>query len=305
MVFTNDNIKQLLAGGISGCCAKFCIAPLDRTKILLQAQHPNYRQYGVFQCVYEIAKKEGTTSLWKGTTMMMVRVFPYSAIQFFAFEKSKVFYSKAFGERRFNNFYAGSTAGVSAALCTYPLDLLRARLAYQIRGDKNDKGVAAAFKTIYHSEGGFRGFYKGISPTIIGMVPYAGVSFYTFNTLKETLLAIFPGSLARRDANDTLVLKTWVNLLTGGFAGALSQTVSFPMDVARRRMQLAHVLKNPEAYKSCWSTLKYVYQKEGVYGGLFRGLSINYLRVVPQQAIAYTTYEYAREQLGLIKKPKH
>ena len=29
-----------------------------------------------------------------------------------------------------------------------------------------------------------RAFYKGFTPTILGVIPYAGVSFCTFETLK-------------------------------------------------------------------------------------------------------------------------
>jgi len=305
MGFNQDNLRQLLAGGLTGCCAKLIIAPLDRTKILLQAQHPYYRQYGVFKCMYEICKKEGVPSLWKGTTMMMIRVFPYSAVQFFAFDKTITFLNHTYGKRHTNSLIAGATGGVCAVLATYPLDLMRARLAYQITGEDRYKGILHALKTIY-GEGGIPAFYRGITPTLIGIIPYGGISFFTFNNMKDLLLKVFPNEVGQPDPNtpDVQVLKVWVSILTGGFAGAVSQTASFPMDVARRRMQLSNELDNPKAYKQVWTTLKYVYKKDGVVKGLYRGLSINYIRVIPQQAIAYTVYEQLRQFFGLNKKDK-
>ena len=298
---SNTVIKQLLAGGVSGCCAKTVIGPLDRTKILLQAQHPYYKQYGVFRCMWEIVKREGILSLWKGNTVMMVRIFPYSAIQFLAFERYKLFYQSLFGDRHFNKLLAGSSAGVTSVLLTYPLDMVRTRIAFQITGEHRYQSVANAFNTIYKNEGGIRGYYSGISATLVGMIPYAGVAFYTFSTLKETLIQVAPDLFARPDSynKDVYVLRAWVALCCGGFAGAISQTVSFPLDVARRLMQLANVLPESCQYKTVWSTLVSIYKKNGVVHGLYRGLSINYIKVIPQQAVAFTIYELLREIIGL------
>jgi len=304
MVFDKSSLKQLLAGGLTGCCAKFAIAPLDRTKILLQVAHPNYKNYGVFQCMFQIYKQEGITSLWKGTTMMMIRVFPYSAVQFYVFEKTKNFCESMFGHQHLNSFIAGASGGMCSVLVTYPLDLMRARLAFQITGNHRYNGIFDAFKTIYIEEGGTRAFYRGITPTLLGIIPYGGVSFFSYTTLKENLLTMFPNVVGQPDpkVEDVLVLKLWSSILVGGFAGAMSQTVSYPLDVARRRMQLSQVLKNPGDYKSLGTTLLHVYNKHGIVKGIYRGLSINYIRVIPQQAIAYSVYEILRQQLGLNRK---
>ncbi|XP_034040251.1 graves disease carrier protein-like [Thalassophryne amazonica] len=86
-------LRSFAAGGISACCAKTTIAPLDRVKILLQAQNPHYRHLGVFSTLCAVPKKEGFLGLYKGNGAMMVRIFPYGAIQFMAFERySKVSY---------------------------------------------------------------------------------------------------------------------------------------------------------------------------------------------------------------------
>lgn len=296
----SKSVRQVVAGGVSGCVAKTIIAPMDRVKILLQAQHPYYKQYGVFSAMFQIAKREGVIALWKGNSMMMLRIFPYASMQFFAYENFKLFYTKHFGKRPLNNMLSGSSAGVAAVLSTYPLDMVRSRLAFQITGEHRYKGIIDAVKIIYSTEGA-RGFYRGIAPTLIGMVPYAGLAFYTYEGLKHMGLEFFPETLAKQDPyNDSvLVLRHWAAMMIGGFAGAIGQTVSFPCDVARRRMQLAAVLPNPEQYKSIWSTWKTVYENDGIRRGLYRGLSINYIRVIPQQAITFTVYEFMKALLRL------
>ena len=47
----------------------------------------------------------------------------------------------------------------------------------------------------------------------------------------------------------------------------------------------------------CLQTLKTVYTEDGVRRGLYRGLSINYLRVVPQVSVMFGVYELSRQLL--------
>ncbi|XP_061601476.1 graves disease carrier protein isoform X1 [Cololabis saira] len=294
-------LRSFVAGGVAGCCAKSTIAPLDRVKILLQGQSPHYRHLGVFSTLTAVPKKEGILGLYKGNGAMMVRIFPYGAIQFMAFDKYKKMLSTRIGiSTHIHRLLAGSMAGMTAVICTYPLDVIRARLAFQVTGDHRYTGIANVFQSIYRSEG-VLGFYRGLTPTLIGMAPYAGLSFFTFGTLKSLGLKHFPDQLGRpsSDNPDVLVLKSHVNLLCGGVAGAFAQTVSYPLDVARRRMQLGAVLPDSDKCVSPMKTLKYVYEKFGIKKGLYRGLSLNYIRCVPSQAMAFTTYEFMKQVLHL------
>nr|XP_042712881.1 DNA replication ATP-dependent helicase/nuclease DNA2 isoform X1 [Chrysemys picta bellii] len=261
-------LRSFVAGGVAGCCAKTTIAPLDRVKILLQAHNHHYKHLGVFSTLCAVPKKEGYLGLYKGNGAMMIRIFPYGAIQFMAFDQYKKLIKKKLGiSGHVHNLMAGSMAGITAVICTYPLDMVRARLAFQVKGEHKYTGIIHAFKTIYTKEGGFIGFYRGLMPTVVGMAPYAvssqhvanynkltprphlGFSFFTFSTLKSIGLAQAPNLLGRPslDNPEVLVLKTHVSLLYGGMAGAIAQTISYPLDVTRRRMQLGAAL--PDADK--------------------------------------------------------
>lgn len=58
---------------------------------------------------------------------------------------------------------------------------------------------------------------------------------------------------------------------------------------------LVCVLEN----RSLRKTLTYVYKQYGIKKGLYRGLSLNYIRCVPSQAMAFTTYEFMKQVLHL------
>ncbi|OWK07711.1 SLC25A16, partial [Cervus elaphus hippelaphus] len=252
--------------GIAGCCAKTTVAPLDRVKVLLQAHNHHYRHLGVFSTLRAVPKKEGYLGLYKGNGAMMIRIFPYGAIQFMAFEQYKTLITTKLGvSGHVHRLMAGSMAGMTAVICTYPLDMVRVRLAFQVKGEHTYTGIIHAFKTIYA---------KRLD------------AYYIRN-----------GSICRpsSDNPNVLVLKTHINLLCGGVAGAIAQTISYPFDVTRRRMQLGTVLPEFEKCLTMRETMKYVYGHHGIRKGLYRGLSLNYIRCVPSQAVAFTTYELMKQ----------
>ena len=294
-------VKSFIAGGISGMCAKTTTAPLDRLKILLQAQNEHYRNYRVLQGLVAVGKKEGFLGYYKGNGAMMVRIFPYAAIQFMSYEQYKKLLRPYFSERTHTSkLVAGSMTGITAVTFTYPLDVVRARLAYQVH-EKRYHGIRHAFTTIPRTEGGFFALYRGFSSAILGMIPYAGTAFYTYEVMKGFMMESMSSTATQKslDGSGTIVLTIPASLFCGGMSGAMSQTVSYPLDVARRRMQLEGMI-NPEkpTYRSVLGTLGHVHQTIGIRG-LFRGMSINYYRAIPQVAVSFSVYELMKQMLGI------
>jgi solute carrier family 25 protein 42 len=136
--------------------------------------------------------------LWKGNTATMLRVFPYSGIQFMVFDRLKRHYlqlksnhqstpttdssaalqkSVKHGLTPLESLFSGMVAGTVSVMCTYPLDLTRAQLAVL----KKQKHVAnrgfAGVLTENYTRAGFHGLWRGIVPTILGILPYSGIAF--------------------------------------------------------------------------------------------------------------------------------
>ncbi|BFZ17276.1 hypothetical protein BsWGS_20315 [Bradybaena similaris] len=298
--------KTFLSGGIAGCCAKTVVAPLDRVKILLQAHNQHYKHLGVFSAVRHVVRKEGFIGLYQGNGVQMMRIFPYAAIQFLSYEQFKQVAKEHIPwlnhSPNISKLLCGSLAGLTAVMITYPLDMIRARLAFQVRGEAVYDGIMHTVKSIRLLEGGTRGLYQGIVPTILGMAPYAGLSFSSFEMLKNFALDTFPELLGKPQNAGGIALILPAKLVCGGLAGAIAQTFSYPLDVVRRRMQLSGmVVKSPlMSYPRGWlQVMLDVYQENGVVKGLFRGMSINYIRIMPTVAISFATYESAKQAFGL------
>lgn len=87
------------------------------------------------------------------------------------------------------------------------------------------------------------------------------------------------------------------NLAMGGIAGTVAATVCYPLDTIRRRMQMKGVMYNNQldAFATIWKT-------EGARG-FYRGWAANTIKVVPQNAIRFVSYEVLKGLLG-VKKAK-
>lgn len=304
--------------GLAGICAKTAVAPLDRMKILVQAQNVAYKDLGVFTGLRNMIKNESFWGLYKGNGAQAIRIFPYSGIQFFSFEfYKKNIFGKWLGSQpgqanHLQKLLAGGAAGGTAVVMTYPLDLVRARLTFQVKTKTLTETVkpeqkfsrSAIINTLIHAfrnEGGVKALYRGVSPTLIAMIPYNACNFYTVDSSKRIALQTYPTVFGRRDPKTgELILKTQSRLLFAAMSAAVANTVGYPLDVTRRRMQLALLSSDTAKFsESTFKTLKLIYKENGIAKGLYRGLSINYLRVVPMFAVQYAMNDKIKELFGL------
>ena len=200
-------VRNLVAGGMAGMVAKSFVAPLDRIKILYQVTSAEFHLLNIPKVATKIVQTEGLSALWKGNTATMIRVFPYSGIQFMVFDRMKLFYLKQhssdrkFGLTAKESLYAGMVAGAVSASCTYPLDLVRAQSAV-LRKHKHshNKGFVAILGDNYHSRG-VAGLFRGISVTLLGILPYSGIAFALNEQGKRKVrrTMVGPGAIAIRN----------------------------------------------------------------------------------------------------------
>lgn len=136
--------RSFIAGGLAGCAAKTCVAPLDRVKILFQTNNPHYSKYsgsvkGIYKTMNSIYAEYGLVGLYQGHSVTLMRIFPYAAVKFMAYEQIKNFKFPFISSKDSNikHFVAGSIAGSFSVFVSYPLDLLRVRLAFEVRNPIN------------------------------------------------------------------------------------------------------------------------------------------------------------------------
>ncbi|XP_037530734.1 mitochondrial coenzyme A transporter SLC25A42 [Nematolebias whitei] len=273
--------ESLLCGAFAGAVAKTVIAPLDRTKIIFQVSSQRFSAKEAFRFLYCTYMKDGLLSLWRGNSATMVRVMPYAAIQFCSHEQYKKLLGDYYGFQGkalppFPRFLAGSLAGLTAVMLTYPLDMVRARMAVTAR--EMYSNIMHVFVRISQEEG-VRTLYRGFSPTILGVIPYAGITFFTYETLKKL----------HAEKTKRSQPYPYERLAFGACSGLIGQSASYPLDVVRRRMQTAGVTGS--SYLTILGTMREIVQQEGIRRGLYKGLSMNWLKGPMAVGISFTTFD--------------
>lgn len=279
----------------------------------------------------DIYKDEGPRGLFRGHSATILRIFPYAAIKFLAYEqiRSVIIHSPA-QETPIRRLVSGSLAGVTSVFFTYPLEVIRVRLAFETKRDSRSS-LSQICRRIYNEapppptkpmtsapapialtanavravtpRAGLANFYRGFSATVLGMLPYAGMSFLTHDTagdvLRYPLLA--PYTTLPKPLNSPphkpAPLRSWAELFAGGIAGLVSQTSAYPLEVIRRRMQVGGAVGDGHRLNIA-ETAKLIVRERGVMG-FWIGLSIGYVKVVPMVAVSFYVYERGKTWLGI------
>ncbi|KAJ8602347.1 hypothetical protein CTAYLR_004232 [Chrysophaeum taylorii] len=290
----------LIAGGVAGAVSRTCVAPLERMKILFQVRGLSTkdgaprRHLGVLESLVNMYQKDGLLGFWKGNGLNCIRVVPSSAIQFSAYALYKRLFFGDDGTVHLSSWQhvvAGGLAGATSTTLTYPLDLIRARRTVDFKGDV-PTGLISGLAHVFRHEG-IAGAFRGIVPSLCGIVPYIGIDFAVYDLLKRSCRHRAWG-LDPANPHD---LRPQTKVLCGAVAGVCGMTVAFPFDTARRNLQVATLKVRGEGYPTNMLQIMGSIVREGGVLALYRGLVPNYLKAGPSVGISFATFEYVKARL--------
>ncbi|XP_076245672.1 short Calcium-binding Mitochondrial Carrier isoform X1 [Calliopsis andreniformis] len=276
--------RHLVSGGVAGAVSRTCTAPLDRIKVYLQVH--GTRHCKIMSCFRYMLREGGSTSFWRGNGINVLKIGPESALKFMAYEQIKRAI-KGDDVRElglYERLMAGSLAGGISQSAIYPLEVLKTRFALRKTGEFS--GLIDATKKIY-KQGGLKSFYKGYIPNLMGILPYAGIDLAVYETLKNRYLRT-------HDKNEQPPF--WILLLCGTASSTAGQVCSYPLALVRTRLQAD--ISSDKSPNTMIGVFNDIIKKEGVRG-LYRGLTPNFLKVIPAVSISYIVYENFRGLLGV------
>ncbi|KAL9250410.1 Mitochondrial thiamine diphosphate carrier 2-like protein [Drosera capensis] len=302
------------AGALSGAVSRTVTSPLDVIKIRFQVQlepttswallqrnlYGPSKYTGMLQATKDIFREEGLRGFWRGNVPALLMVMPYTSIQFAVLHRFKTYMagsSKTEDHIRLSpylSYISGAVAGCAATIGSYPFDLVRTILASQ--GEpKVYPNMRSAFVGIWTTRG-LRGLYNGLSPTLVEIIPYAGLQFGTYDTFKRWTMA---WNQRRSKSGMDVSLSSFQLFICGLAAGTFAKIVCHPLDVVKKRFQVEGLDRHPrygarvehQAYRNMFDALYQIAQSEG-FAGLYKGIVPSVVKAAPAGAVTFVTYEY-------------
>lgn len=190
------------------------------------------------------------------------------------------------------HFVAGGVGGMTGAILTCPLDVVKTRLqsdVYHLMYNKSPKSKNPILKAFQHfketggvisdiyKKEGSRALFRGLGPNLVGVIPARSINFFTYGSTKEFLSRNF------NDGQES----TYIHLLSGINAGFVTSTATNPIWLIKTRLQLDK--RKGKHYSSSWDCFKHVIKTEGVKS-LYKGLTASYLGSV-ESTLQWVLYE--------------
>ncbi|KAF5008287.1 hypothetical protein FDECE_5425 [Fusarium decemcellulare] len=194
--------SKFTAGGLAGMIAQASVYPLDTLKFRLQCETVKDGLQGVAlvrQTAVKMYADGGVRACYRGLTMGLVGMFPYSAIDMGTFELLKNTYKTYVAKR--DNMHEddvkpgniatgiiGATSGAFGASVVYPLNVVRTRLQTQgtVMHPATYTGIWDVTKKTIQREG-YRGLYKGLTPNLLKVAPALSITWVVYENSKRIL----------------------------------------------------------------------------------------------------------------------
>ncbi|GAC74839.1 mitochondrial carrier protein - Rim2p/Mrs12p [Moesziomyces antarcticus T-34] len=159
------------------------------------------------------------------------------------------------------HFVAGGAGGMCGAIITSPLDVVKTRLQSDLYRQRSHKhavstqsaGVLQNLRTLaYHfvetgqllkeisTTEGPRALFRGLGPTLVGVIPARSINFYTYGNGKTLIAERFNGG------KETSL----VHLSAAALAGVVTATATNPIWVVKTRLQLDSRRNDKAAFPS-------------------------------------------------------
>jgi len=329
-----NEFDDLIFGAISGIAGKIVEFPFDTVKVRLQTSS-NDTFNGTFDCIRKTYKNEGLFGFYKGLSSPLVGSMIENGILFSGFGYSQRLIRSVTNKpdeeplSMLQYTLAGGMAGVGASILLTPVELVKCKLQVQDvealynNASKELSSVAKSatsnatneianntvktttkihYKGPMHviydtlSKHGLRGMYRGFIGTLIREVS-GGCAWFGAYELACSYMMKTSHTTNKDD------LPPWKLAVSGAIAGICYNTLSFPVDLIKSRMQSEEfVVTNGKKFgkklgKSFGTTAAEIYKAGGIRG-FYRGCGITIARSVPSSGIIFVTYELLKRNFG-------
>jgi len=275
----------------------------------------------------KIARNEGYSTLWRGTSPTLMMAIPGNVIYFTGYDWLR--YNQASPVRKvasdtYAPLFAGSFARMLAGVVVSPVEMFRTRMQATAGGGGGVfRGTLLGLQRMVRTQG-YTSLWRGLTLTMWRDVPFSGFYWWGYEAIRNKLTdareqskghrldptrSMTSGRAAQAKQDHTTIFID--SFLAGAGAGAVAAFVTTPFDVGKTRQQVYHhagddypsVKAAKQAAKAgkhipeelhITRFLYHIYTQEGV-AGLFKGWAARCMKVAPACAIMISCYELGKK----------
>eukprot|EP00300_Choanocystis_sp_HF-7_P000381 c10309_g2_i1.p1 GENE.c10309_g2_i1~~c10309_g2_i1.p1 ORF type:complete len:315 (-),score=49.07 c10309_g2_i1:189-1133(-) len=278
------SLGHLVSGGAAGALSRTLTAPLDRLKVLYEVKHVKTRTNSIWRDLKAIGERGGFRSYFRGNGVNVVKIIPKMAIKFYAFEFFKNQICPTGDPTVAQRLAAGMSAAAFSQFFIHPLDCVKTRIA--ATEEAAFRGVSDVVRAMVKE--GPLAFYRGVIPSVVGIIPSMGVDLAIYDSLKALYARQF--NLPPKENAPATAL-----LAIGMISTAAGYTVGQPFGVIRARLMVqgSHA-EFAQRYSGAIDVVVQTVREDGIRG-MYRGLGPQMLRVIPAGSITYVAYDKFQE----------
>jgi len=292
---------NLFSGGVAGTVASTITNPLEVIKTQLQSSNAAFSSRSPVALAKKIFEQDGLSGFWRGLPPTLVGIIPSRSAYFYAYQRCKVALGPYAPEGSVPNaLVSGLLAGIVGNTLTNPIWMVRTRMqifADQSAGQRMYAGYGDAIGTIFREEG-VGGFYKGITASYWGCAE-GSLQFILYEQLKTRLIKRQNAERAAQGLPPTEQLSKATYFCSAAVAKMVAAIATYPHEVARTRLR-EQARGGVFKYSGMWQTFGVIAREEGT-ASLYSGMGVHLMKVVPNSALMFLTYEIVRGWLGEFK----
>ena len=247
-------------------------------------KHPTF-----FQAVQKIWNASGALGFFRSNGLNVMKIVPEDSLKYYTFEKVKTLLTGGDDSdtvrqmTSLERVFAGGLAGLVSQSAVYPLDVVKVRWMDKGGGNMHLPDIFKLIRTeqMARKEPIYRGYYRGLTPNLLGAVPYIGFDMAMYDTLKNKMM----------NANREKAPSTATMLTCGSISSTVATLGVYPVALLRCRLQAGQ-------YDGFFDAWRKTLAREG-WRGMYKGVFPALLKVVPARTISYVAYEWGKQYMQL------
>ncbi|CAN0925419.1 Protein MITOFERRINLIKE 1, chloroplastic [Linum grandiflorum] len=278
-----------VAGSIAGAFTHFVLFPLDTIKTKLQLKGSSSVYSTTLDAASKTFHEQGILQgFYRGLSAVVVGSAASSAVYFGTCELGKSVLSK------FPKYppllippTAGAMANVISSAIMVPKELITQRMQAGITTQ-----TTSSWEVLVNilKNDGILGLYAGYSATLLRNLPAGVLNYSSFEYLKGAVLR-------KKKEGDKVELEPIESVVCGALAGAISASLTTPLDVVKTRMMTSSAAARNSGRMA--ETVKRVLVEEG-FVGFGRGIGARVVHGALFSAIGFLAFETAK--VGILNR---